>query len=61
MCYFGQVLMHHYKSMDGAWSFALGPYWRVNLTQYFLDPFTDILYDYEDMYSKIASQQYIIF
>ena len=44
--------MHHFQTMDGGWSFAFGPYYNVNLTRYLLDPLADILYDYEDMYSK---------
>ena len=44
--------MHHYQSMNQAWSWALGPYYNVNLTCYLLDPLADVLYKYEDPYRK---------
>ena len=43
--------MHHFQSMDGAYSFALNPYYEEGLTRYLTDPLADELWRYEDMYS----------
>jgi PhoPQ-activated pathogenicity-related protein len=45
-----ETLMNHFRSMDGAWSFAFEPYYKVNLTQDFFNPKTEGIYDVEDMY-----------
>lgn len=45
--------MAHYKAMGGAWTFALEPYWRENLTQLMLEPIAYMpggIYDFEDVY-----------
>jgi len=42
---------YHFRSMDGAWSFALGPYHHVNLTQDFINPAIQNLWHIEDMYT----------
>ena len=39
-------------SMDGAYSFALNPYWSEGLTPYLTDPLAYDLLKYEDMYSE---------
>jgi hypothetical protein len=47
--------MAHFKAMGQKWSFALGPYWRENLTQFMLEPIAYMpggLYDFEDVYRK---------
>ena len=38
--------------MDGAWSFALNPYFAEGLTPYLTDPLADNLWMYEDLYSE---------
>jgi PhoPQ-activated pathogenicity-related protein len=45
-----QTNMNHFRSLDGAWSFALGPYYAENVTQDFLNPKTQGLFDVEDPY-----------
>ena len=50
--------MHHYQSMNQAWSWALGPYYNVNLTCYLLDPLADVLYKYEDPYRKTRAMTF---
>ena len=47
-----QTIMHHFQSMDGAYSFALYPYYDEGLSPYLTDPIADALWQYEDMYSK---------
>jgi PhoPQ-activated pathogenicity-related protein len=44
------VLMHHFQSLDGAWSFALQPYYNENITQDFFNPDAEPIFDVEDMY-----------
>merc|ERR1712080_653339 len=45
-----QTVMQHYQAMDGAWSFALEPYWNENLTQAIGQPEALTLLPFEDMY-----------
>jgi PhoPQ-activated pathogenicity-related protein len=45
-----EVLMHHFQSMDGDWSFALWAYYSDNLTQEISNPKAQGIYDIEDMY-----------
>ena len=39
--------------MDGAWSFALRPYFKENLTQEFFNEKTKRVWAVEDMYSEL--------
>jgi PhoPQ-activated pathogenicity-related protein len=45
-----ETLMNHFRNLDGAWSFALGPYYAENITQEFYNPRTQGLFDVEDPY-----------
>jgi len=44
--------MNHFQDMDGAWSFALQPYYNENLTQELFNLKTQGIFDVEDMYRK---------
>ncbi len=47
--------MAHYQALGGAYSFALEPYYELNLTEYLMDPVSSEpggLFDYEDPYRK---------
>jgi PhoPQ-activated pathogenicity-related protein len=44
--------MAHFQAMDGAYSFALEPYYNENLTQYLTSPLSSLLFDLEDIYSE---------
>jgi PhoPQ-activated pathogenicity-related protein len=46
-----ETLQGHFKNMDGAWSFALRPYFKENLTQEFFNEKTKRVWEVEDMYS----------
>jgi PhoPQ-activated pathogenicity-related protein len=42
-------MMNHYRNMDGAWSFAMRPYYDENITQEFFNPEMEGVYEVEDM------------
>jgi PhoPQ-activated pathogenicity-related protein len=44
------TLMNHFQDMDGAWSFALQPYYGENLTLEVFTPKAQEIFDVEDMY-----------
>jgi len=42
-------LIQHYRDMDGAYSFALNPYYRENITREIYTPKAERIYEIEDM------------
>ena len=52
LLYFEESFMGHYQALDGAWSFALEPYFDEDLTYYLTDPISGPVFDVEDPFRK---------
>ena len=50
-------MMQHYRSMGGAWSFAMRPYYNNNITKLIVDPDAQLILQYEDPFSEWQNKE----